>query len=253
VWENFYEELIAPMLHRYGCEGQADLETFYDLVVFAAESHDLCACQLAQVGEAMMQKGRVVDAVLGRTLLEDSAFLGHGRARVRVADMLSTGKWSRCDYEKANRLLVLVLHDMGSTCDDIAEASALLADNYLMGRGAVIDVKRALQLYESAYRLGLPEAALHLAAALEDPQNVGMFPLNRLEMAARYYELVKDEVPSSKSALAFLHLRGGWAGADEVYARCLLNEAFAEGCYFAHIYLELERRHHYVPSRELPS
>ncbi|WP_429406994.1 hypothetical protein [Paraburkholderia sp. MM5482-R1] len=175
-----YDELISPMLEGYGEDGQADVETLYELAVTAAESNDICACQLAHIGEVMMKQGRVVDEVPGQMLLQDAAYLGYARARVCVAKLLSTGRKSRRDYDKAHQILMRVLHDMGSTCDDIAEASVLLADNYLLGRGAARDMKRALQLYESAYRLGRPEAAFHLAAALEDPRNKNIFPLNRL-------------------------------------------------------------------------
>ncbi|MGF6410081.1 hypothetical protein OKW37_001751 [Paraburkholderia sp. MM5482-R2] len=70
-------------------------------------------------------------------------------------------------------------------------------------------------------------------------------------MAARYYELVKGKDPSCKSALPFLHLRGGWPGADRGYARTLLDEALADGDYFAYVYFELERCGSYVPAVEL--
>lgn len=240
-----YDDLIAPMLEGYGGGGQAPLEVLYELAVMASEANHICPCQLAYVGEVMVSQRRTVDVVLGQLLIPDAAQLGCGRARVATARLLSTGKKFRRDYEKAHQLLMAVLHDMANTCDEIAEASQL-ADNYLLGRGALRDVKRALSLYDSSFRLGRPEAAFRLASVLEDPRNKSIFPLNRLEMAARYYELVKDEVQSCKSALGFLHLRGGWSGADPNYARLLLDRAAMEGDYFAHLFFELERTQNYV-------
>ncbi|REG59648.1 Sel1 repeat-containing protein [Paraburkholderia sp. BL6669N2] len=239
---DMYDDVLIPMLEDgYGGPGQAPLEVLYELAVSLSESHTICPCKLAHVGDFLLSQERAVESVLGQLLIQDAAQMGYGRARVAAAKLLSTGKHIRRDYEKAHQLLMAVLHDMGSTCDDITEASRLLADNYLCGRGAVRDVKRALSLYESAYRLGLPEAAYRLASALEDPRNKSIFPLNRLEMAAKYYELVKDDVQSCKSALAFLHLRGGWVEADPKYGRHLLDLAAAEGDYFAHLFFEVEK------------
>jgi TPR repeat protein len=233
-----YREMIVPMLVAYE---PFLADTLYELAVSASEADEICPCQLAGVADFMLSQDFKSEADLGQLLMQDAANKGYGRARVEVAKLLSYGRKIRRDYEKAHQLLMAVLHDMASTCDDIAEASKLLADNYLFGRGATRDVRRALSLYESAYRLGLPEAAVGLASALEDPRNTCEFPLNRLEMAAKYYELVKDEVPSCKSALAFLHLRGGWQGADPIYAHRLLDCAAKEGDYFACLYYELEK------------
>ena len=151
-------------------------------------------------------------------------------AKYNLAVELTLGASLAPDFERANTLLHQALRGAQGDAVLVAMACGALAENNALGRGVPADRSAAQYWYERAAEFGNAEAAFNAALFYEDPTGAGRSNAapDRLR-AVYFYELAAQRLVIAKVKLAFLHLSGGFPGAEEGVGVQLLREAARDG------------------------
>lgn len=151
-------------------------------------------------------------------------------AKYNLAVELTLGASLAPDFERANTLLHQAIRGAKGDAVLVAMACGALAENNAVGRGVPADRCAAQYWYERAAEFGNAEAAFNAALFYEDPAGAGRSNVapDRLR-AVYFYELAAQRLAVAKVKLAYLHLSGTFAGAEEGVGLQLLQEAARDG------------------------